>query len=65
MNLDKVKKIAKYTTNILSIINALLIGIFPIWNINGDKITKTISVIIAVLGAYLLSNKGYNIYKNK
>lgn len=64
MNLEKIKKIAKYTTNVLAIINALLIGILPIWNINGDKITNTISVIIAVLGTYLLSDKGYSIYKS-
>jgi hypothetical protein len=29
----------------------------PIWNINGDKITDTINVIIAVLGTYLLGDK--------
>lgn len=63
MNLDKIKKIAKYTTNILAIVNALLIGILPIWNVNGDKVTNTISVIIAVLGTYLLGDKGYSIYK--
>ena len=43
MNLEKIKKIAKYTTNVLAIINALLIGILPIWNVNGDKVTNTIS----------------------
>jgi len=64
MNLDKIKKVAKYTTNVLAIINALLIGILPIWNINGDKVTNTISVIIAVLGTYLLGDKGYSLYKN-
>lgn len=63
MNLDKIKKFAKYTTNILAIVNALLIGILPIWGIQGDKITNTISVIIAVLGTYLLGDKGYSIYK--
>lgn len=57
--MKKVKKIAKYSVNILAIINALLIGILPIWNINGDKITDTINVIIAVLGTYLLGNKAY------
>ena len=53
------KKIAKYGVNILAIINALLIGILPIWNINGDKVTDTINVIIAVLGTYLLGDKAY------
>lgn len=55
--MEKVKKIAKYTTNILAIINALIIGIAPIWNINADKISNTISVIIAVIGTYLLGTK--------
>lgn len=55
--MKKVKKIAKYTTNILAIINALIIGIAPIWNINADKITNTISVIIAVIGTYLIGSK--------
>lgn len=55
--MEKVKKIAKYTTNILAIINALLIGILPIWGISGDKITDTIAVIIAVIGTYLLGDK--------
>ena len=53
----KIKKIAKYTTNILAIINALIIGIAPIWEINADKVTNTISVIIAVIGTYLLGSK--------
>lgn len=50
--------IAKYTTNILAIINALLIGLNPIWNIPYcSKITDSISVIIAVIGTYLLGSK--------
>ena len=57
--MKKFKKIAKYGVNILAIINALLIGILPIWNINGDKVTDTINVIIAVLGTYLLGDKAY------
>ena len=36
------KKIMKYTTNILAILNAILIGLSPIWNIPyGDEISKT------------------------
>lgn len=57
------KKIAKYTLNVLTIINALIIGIAPIWNINADKITNTIAVIIAVISTYLLGNKGFNYIK--
>lgn len=55
--MEKVKKIAKYTVNSLAIINALLIGILPIWEINGDKVTDTIAVVIAVISTYLLGNK--------
>lgn len=61
--MKKVKKIAKYTMNILAIINALLIGILPIWNINGDKITNTIAVVISVISVYLLGDKALS--KNK
>lgn len=62
--MKKIKKIAKYSVNILAIINALLIGILPIWNINGDKITDTINVIIAVLGTYLLGDKAFTSKKD-
>ena len=56
--MEKVKKIAKYTLNSLTIINALLIGLAPIWNIPfADKATATISVIMAVISTYLLGNK--------
>ena len=55
--MEKVKKIAKYAVNSLAIINALLIGILPIWEINGDKVTDTIAVVIAVISTYLLGNK--------
>lgn len=52
------KKIMKYTTNILAIINALLIGLAPIWTIpHVDKVIDTIAVIIGVIGTYLLGNK--------
>ena len=56
--LEKVKKISKYTLNTLTIINALLIGLEPIWNIPyADKVRATISVIMAVISTYLLGNK--------
>lgn len=31
--MEKIKKIAKYTTNILAIINALILVLDPIWGI--------------------------------
>lgn len=56
--MDKVKKIAKYVTNILAIINALLVGLDPIWNIPfADKVSETIIVVMAVIGTYLLGTK--------
>lgn len=60
---EKFKKVAKYTLNILTIVNALIMGIAPIWNINADKLTKTIAVVIAVISTYLLGNKGINYLK--
>lgn len=54
----KIKKIAKYTTNILAIINALLLGLGPIWNIPCvTEISESIIVIIAVISTYLLGTK--------
>lgn len=55
--MKKFKKIVKYVVNVLTIINALIIGIAPIWNVNADKITNTISVVIAVISTYLLTQK--------
>ena len=56
--MEKVKTIAKYTTNILAILNALLLGLDPIWHIPyADKISATIIVIIGVIGTYLLGSK--------
>ena len=56
--MEKIKKISKYTLNILTIANALLVGLDPIWNIPyADKTIATISVIMAVISTYLLGNK--------
>lgn len=53
----KIKKFAKYILNALTIINALLIGLAPIWDIPADKVIQTISVVMAVISTYLLGNK--------
>lgn len=63
--MEKLKKISKYVLNVLTIINALIIGIAPIWNINADKITNTIAVVIAVISTYLLGNKAVNKIKGE
>ena len=53
----KIKKCAKYILNALTIVNALLIGLAPIWDIPADKVIQTISVVMAVISTYLLGNK--------
>ena len=56
--MEKIKKVAKYVLNSLTIVNALLIGLEPIWNIPyADKTIATISVVMAVISTYLLGNK--------
>ena len=55
--MEKEKQIAKYILNALTIINALLIGLAPIWDIPADKVIQTISVVMAVISTYLLGNK--------
>ena len=61
---EKVKKIAKYSLNSLTILNALLVGLDPIWNIPyADKTIATISVVMAVISTYLLGNKAVSVAK--
>lgn len=61
-----IKKISKYTLNVLTIINALLVGLDPIWNIPyADKAIATIPVVMAVISTYLLGNKAINKKKGK
>ena len=56
--MNKIKQISKYVLNSLTIINALLVGLDPIWNIPyADKTIATISVVVAVISTYLLGNK--------
>ena len=63
--MNKVKKISKYVLNVLTIINALIINIAPIWNINAAKVTNTIAVIIAVISSCLLGTKAVNKFKGE
>lgn len=63
MNFEKVKKFAKYTTNGLGIIAALITGINAIEGITipyALQIVQVIAVIQGVIGTYLLSNKVLN-----
>lgn len=55
-----IKKIAKYTTNILAIISALITGINAIDGITipyAEQIIQVIAVITGVIGTYLLGQK--------
>ena len=64
--LEKVKKVSKYILNILTIVNALLVGLDPIWNIPyADKTTATIAVVMAVISTYLLGNKAVTAMKKE
>lgn len=64
--MERVKKIAKYTLNFLTIVNALLVGLAPIWNIPyADKTIATISVVMAVISTYLLGDKAISKTKEK
>lgn len=58
--MEKVKTIAKYLTNILAIVGALITGINGVEGITipyAIQIVGIISVIQGVIGSYLLTNK--------
>ena len=58
--MEKLKKIAKYTTNILAIISALVAGINAVASITipcAIQIVQIIAVIQGVIGTYLLGQK--------
>lgn len=57
---EKIKKIAKYTTNILGMLSMLIVGINAIEGINIPYaliIVQIIAVIQGVIGAYLIKGK--------
>lgn len=58
--MEKLKKIAKYTTNVLAIIAALITGINAVEGITipyATQIVQVIAVIQGVIGTYLLGQK--------
>lgn len=64
--MDKIKKIAKYVLNFLTIANALLVGLNPIWGIPyGDEVIASITVIMAVISTYLLGDKAVSKVKGE
>lgn len=54
---ERIKKISKYTMNILAMINALLIGLSPIWGWELQNVIDSIVVINGVIGLYLVGGK--------
>lgn len=58
--MEKVKTIAKYVTNILAIISALIAGINAVEGITipyAIQIVQIIAVVQGVIGTYLLGQK--------
>lgn len=61
--MDKIKKIAKYTINILAIISALVAGINAVDGITipyAIQIVQVIAVVNGVISTYLLGQKAVN-----
>lgn len=66
--METVKKIAKYTVNILAIISALVSGINAVEGIEipyAIQIVQVIAVITGVISTYLLGNKVVSSTKSK
>lgn len=58
--MKKVKKIAKYTTNILGMVSMLIVGINAIDGVdipNAMVLVQIIAVIQGVIGTYLIQGK--------
>jgi hypothetical protein len=55
--MKKVKKISKYVMNGLAMINALIVGLSPIWNWHLEKVTDSIVVITGIIGLWLVGGK--------
>lgn len=58
--MEKLKKIAKYTTNILAIVSALVAGINAVDGITipyAIQIVQVIAVVQGVISTYLLGQK--------
>ena len=61
--MEKLKKIAKYATNILAIVSALVTGINAVEGITipyAIQIVQVIAVVQGVIGTYLLGQKVVN-----
>ncbi len=54
---DKIKQISKYVMNIMAFINALLVELSPVWGWNIDKITKSMTILVGLIGVWLVTGK--------
>ncbi len=66
--MEKLKKIAKYITNILAIISALVTGINAIDGITipyAIQIIQVIAVVQGVISTYLLGQRAINVKEEK
>ena len=54
---EKIKTVSKYVMNILAFINALLVGLSPIWGWHLDRLTDSIVVINGIIGLWLVGGK--------
>lgn len=66
--MEKVKTISKYVLNILTIINALILGINAVEGLAipyCSQITGVVSVLMGVISTYLLGNKAVTTAKSK
>ena len=66
--MEKIKTISKYTLNVLTILNALVLGINAVEGLSipyCTQITGVISVLMGVISTYLLGNKAVTIKKGK
>lgn len=55
--MKEIKKISKYVMNILAMINALIVGLSPIWGWHLNKVSDSIVVITGIIGLYLVGGK--------
>lgn len=66
--MEKVKKIAKYTTNILAIVSALVAGINAVDGIvipYAIQIVQVIAVVQGIIGTYLIGQKAVSVKEDK
>ena len=54
---EKIKQISKYVMNIMAFIDAILTALSPVWGWNIDKITDSMTILVGLIGAWLVSGK--------